>query len=57
MTVSRHLAAILAADTAGYSRRMGADEEGTLAALKTLRHELADPKIREHRGSHHQNRG
>ena len=48
--VDRRLAAILAADVAGYSRLMGADEEGTLAALKTLRRELADPKIKEHRG-------
>jgi TolB-like protein/class 3 adenylate cyclase len=40
----------LAADVAGYSRLMGADEEGTLARLKTLRRELADPKIKEHRG-------
>jgi adenylate cyclase len=44
------LAAILAADVAGYSRLMGADEEGTLARLKALRRELADPKIKEHRG-------
>ena len=48
--VERRLAAILAADVAGYSRLMGADEEGTLAALKTLRRELTDPKIKEHRG-------
>src|SRR5262252_2079140 len=48
--VERRLTAILAADVAGYSRLMGADEEGTLAALKTLRREVADPKIREHRG-------
>src|SRR5215831_14338667 len=48
--VGRRLAAILAADVAGYSRLMGADEEGTLAALKALRRELADPKIKEHRG-------
>ncbi|MGE5269072.1 MAG: adenylate/guanylate cyclase domain-containing protein [Thiohalocapsa sp.] len=48
--VERRLAAILAADIAGYSRLMGADEEGTLAALKTLRRELIDPKIKEHRG-------
>jgi TolB-like protein/class 3 adenylate cyclase len=46
----RRLAAILAADVAGYSRLMGADEEGTLAALKAVRRELADPKIKEHRG-------
>ena len=48
--VERRLAAILAADVAGYSRLMGTDEEGTLAALKAIRRELADPKIREHRG-------
>src|SRR5450759_2220747 len=48
--VERRLAAILAADVAGYSRLMGTDEEGTLAALKTLRRELIDPKIAEHRG-------
>ena len=46
----RRLAAILAADVAGYSRLMGADEEGTLAALKAIRRELGDPKIAEHRG-------
>jgi class 3 adenylate cyclase len=46
----RRLAAILAVDVAGYSRLMGADEEGTLAALKAIRRELADPKIKEHRG-------
>jgi TolB-like protein/class 3 adenylate cyclase len=48
--VERRLAAILAADVAGYSRLMGADEEGTLAALKALRRELIDPKVKEHRG-------
>jgi adenylate cyclase len=48
--VERRLAAILAADVAGYSRLMGADEEGTLAVLKACRHELIDPKIAEHRG-------
>src|SRR5438270_1667757 len=48
--VQRRLAAILAADVAGYSRLMGADEEGTLAALKELRRDFADPKIKEHRG-------
>jgi TolB-like protein len=47
---TRRLAAILAADVAGYSRLMGADEEGTLAALKQLRSKLADPKIEEHHG-------
>src|SRR5215469_9236369 len=46
----RRLTAILAADSEGYSRLMAADEEGTLAALKTLRREVADPKISEHRG-------
>src|SRR5215471_10144970 len=50
MTNTRRLAAILAADVAGYSRLMGADEEGTLAALKAIRRELSDPKIEEHRG-------
>src|ERR1700739_3579146 len=49
-SVERRLAAILAADVAGYSRFMGADEEGTLAALKAIRRELGDPKIAEHRG-------
>ena len=48
--VERRLAAILAADVAGYSRLMGTDEEGTLAALRAVRRELADPKIAEHRG-------
>jgi class 3 adenylate cyclase/tetratricopeptide (TPR) repeat protein len=48
--VQRRLAAILAADVAGYSRLMGADEEGTLERLKAHRRELVDPKIREHRG-------
>jgi adenylate cyclase len=46
----RRLAAILAADVAGYSRLMGVDEEGTLGRLKAHRRELIDPKIREHRG-------
>jgi adenylate cyclase len=48
--VERRLAAILAADVAGYSRLMGVDEEGTHAALKEYRHEIIDPKIAEHRG-------
>src|SRR5437868_6141680 len=48
--VERKLAAIVAADVAGYSRLMGADEEGTLAQLKGHRRALVDPKIREHRG-------
>jgi adenylate cyclase len=50
MAVTRRLAAILATDVAGYSRLMGADEEGTLERLKALRHELLDPKIAEQRG-------
>ncbi len=50
MSQTRRLAAILAADVAGYSRLMGADEEGTLDRLKALRHELLDPKIAEHQG-------
>ena len=48
--VERRLAAILAADVAGYSRLMGTDEEGTLRQLKAHRKELVDPKIAEHRG-------
>jgi adenylate cyclase len=48
--VERRLAAILAADVAGYSRLMGVDEEGTLAALKAVRQEVTDPRIAEHRG-------
>jgi TolB-like protein/class 3 adenylate cyclase/Flp pilus assembly protein TadD len=50
MSQTRRLAAILAADVAGYSRLMGADEEGTLERLKALRHELLAPKIAEHHG-------
>ena len=48
--VERRLTAILAADVASYSRLMGADEEGTLAQLKSHRTVLIDPKIGEHRG-------
>jgi adenylate cyclase len=48
--VQRRLAAILAADVVGYSRLMGDDEAGTLAALKAHRKELIDPKITEHHG-------
>ena len=48
--VERRLAAILAADVAGYSRLMGADEEGTHARLKELRAALIDPRIAESRG-------
>jgi class 3 adenylate cyclase/TolB-like protein len=50
MAATRRLAAILAADVAGYSRLIGADEEGTLERLKALRRELVDPKIAEHHG-------
>src|ERR1700704_5674091 len=46
----RRLAAILAADVAGYSRLMGGDEEGTLERLKEHRRLLVDPKIAEHHG-------
>src|ERR1700756_91686 len=48
--VERRLAAILAADVAGYSRLMGADEEGTLERLKAHRRGLVDPKITEYHG-------
>ena len=48
--VERRLTAILAADIAGYSRLMGADEEGTLTQMKAHRRALLDPKIEEHRG-------
>jgi adenylate cyclase len=46
----RRLTAILAADVAGYSRLMGADEEGTHERLKAHLGELVNPKIREHHG-------
>lgn len=46
----RRLAAILAADVVGYSRLIGADEEGTLNQLRSIRAELIDPKITEHHG-------
>ncbi len=48
--MERRLAAILITDVVGYSRLIRADEEGTIAALKALRKELIDPKIKEHRG-------
>jgi adenylate cyclase len=48
--VERRLAAVLAADVAGYSRLMGRDEERTLAELKSLRKMLVDPTIATHRG-------
>jgi len=50
VSTNRRLVAILAADVAGYSRLMGADEEGTLERLKALRSELLDPNIAEHKG-------
>src|SRR6266851_4510490 len=46
----RKLTAIFAGDIAGYSRLMGADEEGTLARINDLRHGFLDPKIAEHHG-------
>ena len=48
--MQRRLAAILAADVVGYSRLMGADEMGTLTALKSHRRELVDSGISEHHG-------
>ena len=50
MTTTRRLAAILAADVAGYSRLMGADEVGTLEALKAHRREVVDPAIAANHG-------
>jgi TolB-like protein/class 3 adenylate cyclase len=50
MTGTRRLAAILAADVAGYARLIGADEEGTLDRLRSIRADLIDPKINENRG-------
>jgi len=50
MSRTRRLAAILAADVAGYSRLLGADEEGTFERLKALRRELLDPKIADQHG-------
>src|SRR5213596_1461354 len=47
---TRRLAAVLAADVAGYSRLMGTDEEGTLVRLKAIRKSLVDPAIASHRG-------
>ena len=48
--MERKLVAIVAADVVGYSRLMGADEEGTHAVLQGHRRELIDPKVAEHRG-------
>ena len=50
MTATRRLAAILAADVAGYSRLIGADESGTLQTLKAIRAEMIDPTIATHNG-------
>src|SRR5262249_21122948 len=50
MTATRRLVAILAADVAGYSRLIGADEGGTLQTFKTIREEVFDPKIAAHHG-------
>src|SRR5262245_54600146 len=47
---TRRLAAIVCIDVAGYSRLMGADEEGTLARVQALRHEVIEPAIAAHRG-------
>ena len=51
MSQTRRLAAILAADVMGYSRLIGTDEEGTLNRLRSIRAELIDPKIIEHRAA------
>ena len=48
--IERRLSGILAADVVGYSRMMGADEAGTLDALKAMRAEVVDPKVAEHQG-------
>ena len=48
--VQRRLAAILAADIAGFSALMGQDEEGTLARIKTLRRDVIEPKVSDHQG-------
>jgi adenylate cyclase len=50
MAATRRLAAIFAADVAGYSRLMGADEEGTHERLKAHRRQLVDPKVGQHHG-------
>src|ERR1044071_5066376 len=50
MNPARRLAAILAADVAGYSRLIGTDEQGTLNRLRSIRTEVVDPKIDEHHG-------
>jgi adenylate cyclase len=50
MTTTRRLAAILAADVAGYSAMMERDEEGTFARVRALRREVIEPKLAEHQG-------
>ena len=50
MSENRKIAAILVADVVGYSRLVGADEEGTLARLRALRGDLIDPAIAVHNG-------
>ena len=50
MTVTRRLAAILAADVVGYSRLMQQDEPGTLATLKSRRREILQPTLSKHHG-------
>src|SRR5262250_437490 len=57
MPAVRRLAAILAADVAGYSRLMGDDEEGTHERLRAHLREVVDPKIKEHRGRTVKNTG
>ena len=57
MATTRRLAAILAADVAGYSRLMGTDEEGTHGRLKAHLREFVDPKIKEHHGRTVKNAG
>ncbi len=49
--MQRRLAAILAADVVGYTRLMGEDQQGTLAALRQLRHELFEPAVTNHNGN------
>jgi class 3 adenylate cyclase len=57
MPATRRLAAILAADVAGYSRLMGADEEGTHERLQAHLRELVEPKVKEHHGRTVKNTG
>jgi class 3 adenylate cyclase len=57
MASTRRLTAILAADVVGYSRLMGADEEGTHERLRGHLRDLVDPKIKEHRGRTVKNTG